>query len=89
MSYTYEFSREFGDTIHSDPNTFNIGHLGEPIRLCDRVKQDLGKACKVRCNASKCYIEFQEALNANQQSALLATVNSQKAQNDWPLVKGE
>ena len=81
----YVYNREFGDTIHSDPDTYNIGHIGEPMDISQRIKSALsGVIFTVINNGTECKIITIEDLTQEQENTLTTTIAEQKAVEDWP-----
>lgn len=81
----YTYTREFGDTIHSNPDTYNIGHQGEPMDIAQRIKDALpGVDFYVLNNGTECKVITIESLTIEQEATLTATIAAQKAVDDWP-----
>jgi len=84
MAYNYDHARVYGDTIHSDPSTYNVGHPGEPITMAQRVQTDLGKDCTITMSGTLLRFTFAEQLTSEEQTLLATAVANQKAVDDWP-----
>ena len=85
MAFDYMVSRERGDTIHSNPDEFNIGHYGENPTLSKRIETEWpSKKFKVACAGTSCVISFEEELSAAEETTLSGLVQAHKASNDWP-----
>lgn len=83
--FVYEYTRELGDEIHSNPDTYNIGHDGEPENLSLRIEALFpGKRFVVRCQDIVCRVEFSEALTEPEISDLSTAIAEHKAVVDWP-----
>ena len=81
----YIYVREFGDTIHSNPNTYNIDHNYEPINLSERIADALpGIHFTKKLNGTECKIITQETLTGEQETALTNVIATHKAVEDWP-----
>lgn len=84
---TYDYTREFGDTIHSGPDGYNVDHEGETIPIADRIDTDLpGKHFVVRCDGTSLEFDFEETLTQGEQDTLTASIATHKAVADWPPV---
>ena len=66
MSFTYDHARTYGDTIHSDPDIYNVGHPGEPITMAQRVQTDLGKGCQIIQSGTLLRFTFDVELTAGE-----------------------
>ena len=84
MSYSYDYTREYGDTIHSSPDTYNVGHEGEPESMTHRVQDELGKSCSIMCSGTLLRFTFETELTSQEETDLTAAVAAQKAVDDWP-----
>ena len=83
--FVYQYSREFGDTVHSNPDTYNIDHEEEITPIGDRISTDLpGKTFVVRCSGTSLDIEFDQTLTGEEQITLNNTITTHKAVDDWP-----
>jgi len=81
----YVYTREFGDTIHSNPSTYNIGHVGEPEDVAQRIKDALPGVIFTVCNnGTECKVITTVALTSEQEDTLTATIAAHKAVEDWP-----
>jgi len=81
----YIYDREFGDAIHSNPDTYNIGHQGEPENVAQRISDALPGVDFVVCNnGTECKVITTEALTSEQQTTLANAIAAQKAVDDWP-----
>lgn len=86
----YIYTREFGDMIHSNPSTYNIGHVGEPEDIAQRIKDVLPGVIFVVCNnGTECKVITTEALTTEQEATLTATIVAHKAVDDWPATSQE
>ena len=80
----YTYTREFGDTIHSNPDGYNIDHPGETISLGAQILTDLSKRCKIKCDDTAITITFASSLTSAEKTTLDNTVATHKAAVDWP-----
>lgn len=86
----YEYTREFGDTIHSNPDTYNIEHQYEPVSLLTRLQTALpGLISQINNNGTQCLITTTEELTQEQEDTLTATIAAHKAVEDWPFTLAE
>jgi len=84
----YSFSREHGDAIHSNPDTFNIDHIGEPEKLAMTIKTAFpGKRFKVICSDVHCDIITEEEWTVEEQTTLANIIVAHKAVDDWPMIE--
>lgn len=89
MSYIYNRTREYGAGVHTDPDTYNIGHPGEPMTMMQRIETDLGKTCIFVMCGTKISFTFEEELIQEEIDVMDAAIAAQKAVADWPYVPPE
>lgn len=82
---SYEYAREFGDTIHSNPDTYNVDHIEEPSAIADCIAMELpGKHFVVRCEGATVTFDFVETLTQEEQDTITSELAAHKAVDDWP-----
>ena len=81
----YEYPRQRGDAVHSNPTEYNIGHIGEPESLASRILAVFpGRKFKTCCHSDVLHVEFEVPLSAEDKITLDGLVAAQKAVDDWP-----